>query len=230
MTGDLAPAAAAAHDGRMTDGPTGSAILPWRYALFLLAAASVVPLGQAYGFDRGMMIGFDLAALLFMLSLIPLFSHGAEEMRAHARRNDANRTLILGITGIVMLVILVVVASELRYGSAPTPAMLGLIVGTLMLAWIFSNMVYTLHYAFLYYRGAGPAKDRRDRGGLSFPARKEPDYWDFAYFAFTLGMTFQTSDVEITDPAIRRVALFHSLAAFLFNLGIIAFTINMLGQ
>jgi len=226
---DLAPAFAAAHDRAMTDGSTASAILPWRYALFLLGAASVVPLAMRFGRDMGVMIGFDLAALLFLLSLIPLFSHGAEQMRAHARRNDANRTLILGITGIVMLVILVVVASELRYGNAPTPAMLGLIVGTLVLAWIFSNAVYTLHYAFLYYRAA-EGRGRHDSRGLSFPERKEPDYWDFAYFAFTLGMTFQTSDVEITDPAIRRVALFHSLAAFLFNLGIIAFTINMLGQ
>jgi len=211
----------------MTRSAAKSAFLPWRYGLFLLAVLSVVPLAMIFGLDLGVMIGFDLAALLFMLSLIPLFSHGAEEMRAHARGNDANRTLILVITGIVMLVILVVVASELRYGKGPSSAMLGLIVATLVLAWFFSNAVYTLHYAYLYYLGA---EGGGDKGGLSFPEREEPDYWDFAYFAFTLGMTFQTSDVDIVDPAIRRVGLFHCLAAFLFNLGIIAFTINILGQ
>ena len=61
------------------------------------------------------------------------------------------------------------------------------------------------------------------------PGTDEPDYWDFVYFAFTLGMTFQTSDVSITDRRIRRVVLGHSLAAFVFNLGVLAFTINVLG-
>ena len=108
--------------------------------------------------------------------------------------------------------------------------MLALIVATLILAWLFSNLVYTFHYAYLFYRsGDGTGRGGKDNGGLDFPQRKEPDYWDIGYFAFTLGMTFQTSDVQITDPRIRKVALFHSLAAFLFNLGILAFTINVLG-
>jgi len=205
---------------------SSSTILPWRYGLFLLGFASALPLSLAFGPMLGVMLGFDLGVLALLVTLPPLFAHGANRMREQARRNDANRTLILVLTGIVMLLILAIVASELRYGQAPGATMLGLIVATLILAWLFSNIVYTIHYAHLFYsdgtRGA-------DRGGLGFPARKEPDYWDFAYFAFTLGMTFQTSDVEITDPAIRKVALFHSLAAFVFNLGIVAFTINILG-
>jgi uncharacterized membrane protein len=64
---------------------------------------------------------------------------------------------------------------------------------------------------------------------VDFPGPGEPDYWDFVYFAFTLGMTFQTSDVAITDRAIRRVVTAHCLAAFIVNLGVLAFTINVLG-
>ena len=172
------------------------------------------------------MIGFDLGALALLATLPVMLRHGADQMREHARQNDANRTLILALTGIVMLVILVIVASELRYGRGPSSAMLALIVATLILAWLFSNVVYTFHYPYLFYGSGG---GRADKGGLGFPERPEPDYWDFAYFAFTLGMTFQTSDVEIRDPDIRKVALFHSLAAFVFNLGIVAFTINILG-
>jgi uncharacterized membrane protein len=56
-----------------------------------------------------------------------------------------------------------------------------------------------------------------------------PTYTDFGYFAFTLGMTFQTSDVAVTRPAVRQIAILHCFAAFVFNIGVIAFTINALG-
>jgi uncharacterized membrane protein len=201
--------------------------LPWRYGVFLLACASMAPLALWLGSAQaGIMAGFDVAALLFAATLGPFFGHDTEAMRRHARENDANRSLMLAMTGIVMTVMLVVIASELRQKSSPSALQIGLIVATLILGWLFSNMVYTFHYAFLYYRGS---KARGDDGGLQFPERPEPDYWDFAYFAFTLGMTFQTSDVAITSPSIRRVALFHSFAAFVFNLGIIAFSINIIG-
>ena len=86
-------------------------------------------------------------------------------------------------------------------------------------------MIYTLHYAHLFYREGA----RGDSGGLEFPRTPEPDYWDFIYFAFCLGMTFQTSDVTVTDGRLRRAVTAHCMAAFVFNLGIIAFTINVLG-
>lgn len=85
-------------------------------------------------------------------------------------------------------------------------------------------MLYALHYAHLFY-GQGNTD-----GGLSFPDTDTPDYLDFVYFAFTLGMTFQTSDVAINSRTIRRVVLAQSLAAFIFNIGILAFTINTLGS
>ena len=69
----------------------------------------------------------------------------------------------------------------------------------------------------------------KDSGGLDFPECKEPDYWDFVYFSFTLGMTFQTSDVDMTSRKMRRVTIGHCLAAFVFNIGVLAFTINVLG-
>ncbi|MBO9580709.1 MAG: DUF1345 domain-containing protein [Sphingobium sp.] len=172
------------------------------------------------------MAGFDVAALVFGTTLRPVFAHGSEAMRRSARENDANRTLILAMTGIVMAVMLVVVATDLRQKATPSTAQLILIIATLVIGWIFSNLIYTFHYAFLFYRDDGCGSDH---GGLEYPKRPEPDYWDFAYFAFTLGMTFQTSDVAITSPAIRRVALFHSFAAFVFNLGVIAFSINIIG-
>ena len=64
--------------------------------------------------------------------------------------------------------------------------------------------------------------------GLLFPCGEEPDYWDFMYFAFVLGMTFQVSDVQITNPAVRRFALLHGVLAFFFNVVIIALTVNLI--
>ncbi|MFX5693335.1 DUF1345 domain-containing protein, partial [Acinetobacter baumannii] len=69
----------------------------------------------------------------------------------------------------------------------------------------------------------------KERAGLAFPGNEPPDYFDFLYFAFTLGMTFQTADVEMTGRAIRRIAIVHCLAAFVFNIGVIAFAINVIG-
>ena len=175
----------------------------------------------------GTMIGFDAAAALFLLSTIPLFRRGnAVSMRQAALRNDANRAGLLVITGIVMLVILVAVAAELSQRQAPKPLDVAVIIATLALAWSFSNMVYALHYAHIFYIAG---KNGKDQGGIDFPGTDEPDYWDFTYFAFTLGMTFQTSDTDITSPRIRKIATFHSLAAFIFNIGILAFTINVIG-
>ena len=96
-----------------------------------------------------------------------------------------------------------------------------------MLAWLFSNTVYALHYAHLFYQ-PGMTTGRIRAGSIS--RRDEPDYWDFVYFSFTLGMTFQTSDVEITSRDMRRVVIGQCLAAFVFNIGVLAFTINVLGR
>lgn len=71
--------------------------------------------------------------------------------------------------------------------------------------------------------------DGKDRGGVEVPGAKEPDYRDFMYFAFTLGMTFQTSDVQVTGRHMRQVVLLHCMLAFLFNMGVLAFTVNAIG-
>ncbi|TGX52920.1 DUF1345 domain-containing protein [Sphingomonas gei] len=171
------------------------------------------------------MAGFDVGALAFLVSAAPLLRHRSDDMRRSAERNDANRLLLLLITLAVSLVVLVAVASELMQSQSPDGKSIALIVGTLVLCWVFSNTIYALHYAHLYYR----ADNGGDAGGLQFPEAPEPDYWDFVYFAFCLGMTFQTSDVSVTDRGIRKVVTLHCLAAFVFNLGIVAFTINVLG-
>ena len=101
-----------------------------------------------------------------------------------------------------------------------------MILATLILCWLFGNFVYALHYAHMFYRQDEEGADCR---GIEMPGTAQPNYWDFVYFAFTLGMTFQTSDTSITSTRYRRVVIFHCFAGFVFNIGILAFTINVLG-
>lgn len=203
----------------------GRHIAPLRFlvfmAIFVASGAAFVP---QLGLGRGAMAAFDLASAVFLILILGIFNAEPGRMRTHARDNDANRALLLAISIVVTLVVLVAVASEM-HAKSNTPEVL-LVVGTLALSWLFSNTVFALHYAHLFYLADAKGEDRQ---GLSFPDTVEPDYWDFAYFSFTLGMTFQTSDVEIDSARIRRVVLAHSMAAFVFNIGVLAFTINVLG-
>lgn len=201
-------------------------LFPWRYGMFLALLAVIAPLALILPWHEAVMAGFDIAALAFMASVVPLIDATSATMRRNAQANDANRELMLLLTGIVSLVILVAVGVAVSQHGGPNGWMIGLLLATLLIAWLFSNLVYAMHYAHNFYLTGDKG---RDRSGLDFPDTDEPGYWDFLYFAFTLGMTFQTSDVSITASAMRRTVLFQCLAAFLFNLGILAFTINVLG-
>lgn len=206
----------------------GRRVAPTRFIMFaalMVAGTAAAAIPFHLNPTRALLVGFDIASTAFLLSLWPLFDDEAQEMRQRAKDNDANRVGLLAITALVMVVILVAVASELR--GKPTPVVIALVIATLTLSWLFSNTVYALHYAHLYYSDCD--EDGNDDGGLDFPNDDEPDYWDFVYYGFTLGMTFQTSDVSVTSRRIRRVSIGHSLAAFVFNIGVLAFTINVLG-
>jgi uncharacterized membrane protein len=203
----------------------GKRIAPPRFLLFLfLSLAGSAALIPALGWGRGTMAAFDIAAAVFLVAIIPLFRQGeAAQMREASRANDANRPLLLITTSVVTLTVLAAVGSAVQ--DAHDPLAIGLVVATLILSWTFSNLIYALHYAHLYYSEEGGG----DARGLCFQDCDEPDYWDFLYFSNTLGMAFATSDTFITARRIRRVALGQTYAAFIFNLGVIAFAVGALG-
>ncbi|HEX6072053.1 MAG TPA: DUF1345 domain-containing protein [Sphingomicrobium sp.] len=206
----------------------GNRIAPPHFLAFLVVLFVALPLSvrAIHDWTLAIMTAFDAAALVFLLSSAPLLgTREAKVIERHAQANDANRTMLLAITALVMAVLLISIAAE-TVGHRPQPFTKAVIIATLVIAWLFSNSIYALHYAHLAYR-KGPA---RGCAGVEFPGTDVPVYWDFVYFAFTLGMTFQTSDVTISDRNIRRVVTMHCLAAFLFNIGVLAFTINVLGS
>ena len=204
----------------------GRKVAPPRFLAFglVLLLATLVFQRAGLAAPKAFILAFDLAALLFLLLCAPLLRmHQPAVMRRHVGENDANRPMMLAVTGLTMLAVLLALVEVLPHAVSTGGKLL--IVLTLALAWLFSNSIYALHYAHLYYR-----QDADGEGGLGFSGETPPDYGDFLYFAFTLGMTFQTSDTAVKTPTFRRVVTLHSLAAFLFNLGVVGFVINVLGS
>lgn len=170
--------------------------------------------------------GFDLAAVVFLASMVPLWSGGtAERMRRSAAGDDGGRIFRLAVAGIVLAVILFALGMVIVRKAQLGPADLALVIATLLLAWGFVNTVFALHYAHLYYDRRGEGGDRR---GLDFPGTELPEFSDFCYFSFVLGMTFQVSDVAIASSHLRRVAMVQGMLAFFYSLGVLALVINVL--
>ncbi|MBX9824531.1 MAG: DUF1345 domain-containing protein [Xanthobacteraceae bacterium] len=96
-----------------------------------------------------------------------------------------------------------------------------LAAATVVLSWTFTHTIFALHYAHDFYGEAS----RSD--GLKFPDNAKPDYWDFVYFSFVIGMTFQVSDVAVTNKAIRRMVVAHGALSFFFSTAIVALTVNI---
>jgi len=97
---------------------------------------------------------------------------------------------------------------------------------TVMFSWALLHTVYSLRYAHTYYGDSDKTGVQQHAGGLIFPGDRPPNYFDFAYFSFVIGMTCQVSDVQITSHRMRRITLFHSILSFAFNTVILALLIN----
>lgn len=219
--------------GEVSKLPTiGNRIAPTRFLLFVaLLLGGYVAYKAAWPdakWSDAAAMAFDAAAVVFLASLGPLLRDSdPRKIREHAAKNDANRVLILLVTSLLTVVVMAAISGELQGARNGELFSIAKLVGTLVLVWLFANSVYALHYAHAYY--TRNTETECDRGGIEFPGTEYPNYADFLYFACTLGMTFQTSDTDITASGLRPIALLHSFAAYLFSIGVIAFTINVLG-
>lgn len=178
------------------------------------------------GVARAIVLAFAIAAAMFLLLIARMFARGGsvESIRARARKEDQGQWGHLITTIAVSAVVLVALGVELEASKAGGAVGIVLALACLLLSWLFTNTMFALHYAHAYY---GDDRRQQPRGGLDFPGKEDPDYWDFAYFALVIGMTFQVSDVQITDRRLRRIALAHGVAAFFFNVVIIALSVNI---
>jgi uncharacterized membrane protein len=166
---------------------------------------------------------FDAGALLYLTMLTRMFSRAtAEHMCRQASGQDTGRRSTLWIAVALSVVVLVALSTELHAAKGGGARAMGMAALSIVLSWLFMNTMYALHYAHGYYGDFG-----KQHEGLDFPGTKQPDYWDFVYFAFVIGMCFQVSDVQITSHTLRRTALLHSVVAFFFNVFIIAISVNI---
>ncbi len=198
----------------------GKRVAPPRFVAFVVVCAlATAAFYTVLTPARAFMAGFDVAAAAFLLSLIPLMRpHDRAAMKRDADANDANRVLLLVIAAVVSGVILASVAIEL---AEPQPDK-ALVVMTLVLAWMFSQSLYALHYAHIFYVEGST-------GGLDFGGDiDDPDYGDFIYFAWTIGMAFATSDTRVETHQLRRIITWQAFGAFVFNIGVLAFSISVL--
>jgi uncharacterized membrane protein len=160
-----------------------------------------------------------------VLALYLMWRSDVHRIRRRAAMQDESQVMILVLTVAAAIASLAAIFSELSTvpGVNRQPAQLILATTTIVLSWAFIHVMFALHYAHEYYG------DGRDHiiGGLQFPDDKEPDYWDFMYFSFVIGMCAQVSDVTVSSKSIRRTVLAHGIISFLFNAALLALTVNI---
>jgi uncharacterized membrane protein len=169
-----------------------------------------------------LLVGWDIYVGLY-LALVAHLMSGAEieRIRARAAVEDEGQFAILVLTVVAALASLGAIFSELGTGTGRRPAHIVVAALTILLSWAFIHTIFALHYAHEFY-------DEDIGGGLAFPGGEtEPDYWDFVYFSFVIGMTSQVSDVGVTHKEIRRTVAAHGVVSFVFNAALLALTVNI---
>jgi uncharacterized membrane protein len=175
--------------------------------------------------------GFAISVIL--LSWIRIVFADAKSAVLTARLQDTGRTvifcLVLGGACASLFAVAFLLGTAKGTGGARLGEHVGLAALTVVCSWFLIHTVFTMHYTHAYYRSEDPDEHGNHGAGLDFPGEgdDEPDFLDFAYFAFVIGMTFQVSDVCITSKLIRRLSLVHALLSFLFNTVILALAINL---
>ena len=193
-------------------------------ALVGAATAGIVALVAPW--QLAALFGWDASALAYAATTLPVLRHDGATTEAVALFEDESRGTAEAILLGACVVSLGAVASGLAEASRATGGeeilLTAACVATVVLSWCIVQVVHTLRYASLYYRSPP--------GGVDFGGTPQPDYRDFAYLSFTVGMTYQVSDTNLTSPDIRRRALAHALLSYVFGTVIIATTINVIAS
>jgi len=148
----------------------------------------------------------------------------AQGLCEKAAAEDEGIFLVVVIMLIIIVFACTAVISVLNDKDGHAPAQLALAIAAAPLGWLTLHTTAAFHYANLFYARDGESS--AIRGGLLFPATKEPGVWEFLYYAFVVGMTAQVSDIQVLDTKLRRATLGHSIVSFFFNTAIIAMAVN----
>jgi|SRR5436305_3328998 uncharacterized membrane protein len=178
-------------------------------------------------------LAWDLGAAAYIATTLTMMARSPQRLRYRAQLEDASKWAILALMIVAALASLLSIGFVLHEAKNQTGWVADEHVliagGTILLSWGFAHLLFAIHYAHAFYDDSPTAEDPDAvAGGLEFPGEKNPDYWDFLYFSFVVGMTCQVSDVQVTGRMMRRLTLGHGIIAFLFNTVILALSINLL--
>ena len=180
-------------------------------------------------------LAWDAAALLLLaLSWAHILKSTPEETRARAALNDPGRTslraLVIFCSAFSMVVANVFAKNAKTLAPQAPSILIWASLTAVALSWLLTHTSYALRYAHLYYRDADVDTDDDEGppGGLDFPHGVAPCELDFAYFSFTVGMTFQVSDVIVTTTPMRHAVLAQAVLAFAYNTAVLAFCLQLI--
>ncbi len=199
---------------------------PRLFAAAALGLAVIVGLPIHLRTSTRLLLGWDVGAAVYLASVYAMVSRSAmADLRRRASREDEGRMILLAVTVGAALSSLGAIIAELgasHRGAAAAQAHLLLATGTIALSWALIHTMFALHYAHEFH------SERQGRGGgLKFPGTADPDYWDFLYFSFVIGMTSQVSDVAVQSQRIRRTVLVHGVVSFAFYATLLALMVNI---
>ena len=225
-----------------TQNPTRPRRLPYllriiraRPRLAISAAVGllvIAALPSTWWITTRMLVGWDIGIALYLVLVYTLIARSETgHIRGHALRQDEGRVAILVLTVFAAIASLGAIVGELGTGQVTgqvagqatprTAAQLALATATIVLSWAFIHTIFALHYAHDFY------SEHRDRTCLNFPGEEAPDYWDFVYFSFVIGMTSQVSDVTVASRPMRHTVTAHGIVSFFFNASLLALTVNI---
>jgi uncharacterized membrane protein len=198
--------------------------------LFISAAIGCVAIlilrATGFGSVASMLLGWDAGVVIYLVAAAVMMAQCSTiaSMKRNADIQDEGAFGILALSVIAAVASLGAIFAELAVIKADDPhyaLYIALAIVTVVLSWTFTHTIFALHYAHEFYGGD-------DSGGcLKFPDDDQPDYWDFIYFSFVVGMTFQVSDVAITHKPTRRLVVAHGALSFFFSTAIVAMMVNL---
>ncbi len=193
--------------------------------LWLSIAVGLTTFAIVPGRWTSVLLGWDVGVLCYLVLVgVKAARSSIADIRRHAAEQDEGAFGLLVLTVGAAVASLGAIFAELATTDPSQPGYafhVTLVIATVALSWTFTHAIFALRYAHQFYGEGDHA------AGLKFPDDERPDYWDFVYFAFVIGMTFQVSDVGVTSKHVRRLVLVHGMVAFVFTTTIIALTVNL---
>jgi uncharacterized membrane protein len=206
------------------------------HRVFIGCFLAVLAFFGLYGrvaFPTELVVVWDVFALtMVVLAWIVIVTKDPYDARRNARLQDASATFLFVLVISAATVSLVAVGLLLGTAHKASHSVLAghvvLAVTAVVLSWALVHTLFALRYAHRYFHDARKVERHEVMGGLIFPGKRSPDYFDFAYFSFVIGMTCQVSDVQVSSPKMRRLVLVHGLISFAFNTAILALFVNII--